>query len=166
MIVEFYKITGNRFFCLYAQKEIKMELKWNDPIGLQKYADQILKAHPELNKKYPSPRKKDNTYLVDFQDIEYRGGAGLQERLCLNEFERKAYNAICSCQLEGELIFSCDFEILTSVLTNKQKFVLEKKINGHTQQEIAQMMNIARKNVIKHLNLIKNKIIKYWVMNE
>ena len=126
------------------------------------YADQLLKTHPELNKKYPTPRHKDNTYIVDFKDIENRGGAGLQDSLCLNRLERKIYASICVTPKVEDLFFDYDFGQVLQLFTQKQKFVYEKRMEGLTQQEIAKMLNISRKNVIKHLDLIKNKIIKHW----
>lgn len=137
-------------------------LKLNDKLGLKIYTEQLFQAHPELNKKYPTPRHKDKTYIVDFKDIEDRGGASLQDCLCLNRFERKIYQAICVVPIIEDLLFNYDFEVVTKQFTLKQKFVFEKRMEGLTQQEIAKMLNISRKNVIKHLDLIKNKIKKHW----
>lgn len=149
-----------------------MKLTWKDKRRLEKYADELIRAHPELNKKYPTHRirrrrnraeiHKDKTYVVDFKEIEDKAGAGMQRDLCLNDFERKVYKNLCIYPNLNEVFFELDFQSALKELTNKQRFVFKRRIEGNTQQEIAGEMNISRKNTIKHLSLIKKKIEKYW----
>jgi len=138
------------------------KLTWIDKKGLEEYANKLLKSHPELVRQYHTRKIKNNTYIIDFKDIEDKAGAGLQENLCLNNFERDVYSSICVLPDIENFAFDLSFQPILERLTNKQRFVLDKRLEGFTQQEIAFLLRISRKNVNKHLNFIKLKIIKYW----
>jgi len=103
---------------------------------------------------------KRNTYLVDFNAIENKSGAGLIGNQPLNSFEKEVYCAMSSKPILYQEIENQHIENMLRVLTPKQKFVIEKKLEGYTQQEIADRMGINRRNVVKHINLIKNKLRK------
>lgn len=120
-------------------------------------ADQLLKTCPQLNKKYPTPRKKDRTYLVDFQNIEAKAGASLLRKQCLNGFERVIYESICT---DDNQIFEYKLGVALETLTDKQRFVFQKRMESYTQNEIANIMNISRNSVIKHLIFIRKKLKK------
>jgi len=142
------------------------KLTWMDRKGLEEYTNNLFKNYPELNKLYHTRKIKNNTYVVDFKDIEDKAGAGLQENLCLNNFERDVYSSICVLPDIENFAFDLSFQPILERLTNKQRFVLDKRLEGFTQQEIAFLLRISRKNVNKHLNFIKFKIIKYWRRHE
>lgn len=139
-----------------------MILRWNDKKGLKKYADELLKTYPELNKKYPERRNKPNTYIVYFNGIENNAGAGLLKNQPLNKEERGFYEAMSVDSNIGDVIFKLDFEVIVNKMTLKQQFVLNRRLEGYTQQEIANLMNISRKNLIKHLEALRKKTRHFY----
>jgi len=128
----------------------------------EKQANHILKTHPELNKKYPTRERKNYTYLVNFNEIEHKAGAGLYRKQPLNRFERNIYRILSTIPEIENIITRIDLQYAINTLTRKQRYVLERKLEGYTQQEIADLMHISRKNVVKHLLLITLKIRKYF----
>jgi len=87
--------SGLPFFICKKGDDMEIKLNWSDKKGLERYANKLLKSHPELNSEYPIKKRKRETYIVNFKAIEDEGGAGLQSNLCLNAFERQVYSSLC-----------------------------------------------------------------------
>jgi len=135
---------------------------------LEKIEAALFKNHSELNKLYPTRRLKAKTFVVDFHRLENgeKVGAGMVRDQALNRFEREIYERMAIDSGIEKIIFKLDFKVILDNMTAKQKVVLEKRLEGYTQEEIAKIMGISRKNLVKHLGLINKKINGVYLQYE
>jgi len=113
-------------------------------------ADNILQQHPNLNKKYPERRNKGKTYVVDFQAVETK-------KTALNDFEKECLTSI-SIDPSREMRLMLDFTLMVNKFPQAEQIILQKRREGWTEAEIADLINRTRRTVIRRLNILFGKL--------
>jgi DNA-binding NarL/FixJ family response regulator len=108
----------------------------------------------ELNEKYPERRRKPKTYHVDFQGIEARVTSELKP---LTAFERECMRVLAHDPLKA-LQLKIDLETITSKFPERQRRVLQLKMDGRTNKEIAIYLNMSTRSVIRKLQDMYEKL--------
>ena len=107
-----------------------------------------------VNAKYPGGRRKAKTYLIDFQDLE-------TTRKVLNDFEQKCLAAVTINPSDAVRIIM-DFRNALNKFNNTEKIIIQKRKEGYTQQEIADLLNKSRSTVIRKINNAYRKLRKIF----
>lgn len=107
----------------------------------------------ELDGKYPERSRRSKTYLVDF------GGIESVRSKPLNDFEKECITAI-SFDHTGTMRLTVDFNVAIDKFPNSEKVIIQKRIEGWTEQEIADFLNNSRRTVIRKIHKIFNKMKK------
>ena len=106
----------------------------------------------ELNKKYPERRHKRNTLIIDWHGLEAKDTP-------LTDSDRVCLGGI-TVNPSGEIRVMLDMKLMTDKFPEKDKVILQKRIEGWTEQETAYFINKARRTVIRRLNRLFGSLKK------
>ena len=105
-----------------------------------------------LNKLCPEGRNKAKTYVMDFHGLESTDKP-------LNDFERECLSSI-TFDPTGEMRLLIDISVMVDKFPRTEKIILQKKREGWTDKEIADFLYVARRTVIRKLDLLFKKFSK------
>jgi len=115
--------------------------------------EMCLKLKRELSIRGVSPRQKDKTYSVDISYLE-------ENKNPFNEFQQEVARKLVRDDWEG-LFSRLDFmEAMNKVLSPREKLIIQLILEGYTQEEIGQKLNIVKSRVNFILQRAKAKIKK------
>lgn len=103
-----------------------------------------------LNEKYTERRNKANTYVVDFRGLESADSP-------LNDFEKECLASI-AVNPSGQMRLMLDLSLMTEKFPSEDKIILQKRQEGWTEKEIADLINRTRRTVIRRLNMLFGKL--------
>ena len=109
------------------------------------------KTLAELNNKYPERRHKSKTIVIDWQ--------GIESKRFLNKFEKECLASITVAP-SGEMRLLVDLRLMIDKFPGVDKIIMQKRQEGWTEQEIADLVNKARRTIIRRLNTLFGKLKK------
>lgn len=109
----------------------------------------------ELSARGLAPRQKDKTYSVDMNYLE-------NPQNPFNEFQREVAKELVSDEWD-DVFTQLDFvEVMDKVLSAREKQIVRLILEGYTQQEIAEELNISKPRVNVILQRTRKKIKNFY----
>lgn len=109
----------------------------------------------ELSVRGLAPRQKDKTYSVDMAYLE-------DPQNPFNEFQQEVAKKLVSDERD-RFFTQLDFaEVISKVLSQRERLIVQLLLEGYSQQEIAKKLNISKPRVNAILQRVRRKIKNFY----